>query len=227
MSDAFEQLLKQAAQARREKRHADARRDLLEAVALERNAPAHPETAPRQDPNDLARALAALGQTERDTGHGTDALARYQEAASIYRLQSNTLKLAHSLRHVGDIHRDAGRPAEAEPYYHQALALYRANPETPSLDLANAIRPLALLKHDAGLVEEAEPLWEEAKLLYESVNVLPGVAECAARLALLARRRGNSERARALLAEASEAAQNSGDYESAKYVNQVRTWIAG
>lgn len=227
MSDAFEQLLKQAAQARREQRHSDARRDLLEAVALERNAPARPEAAPRQNPRDLARALAALGQTARDAGHATDALAHYQEAASIYRVQGNTLKLAHSLRHVGDIHQDAGRPTEAELYYHQALALYRANPETPRLDLANAIRPLALLKHDAGKFDDAEPLWAEAKLLYDSVNVLPGVAECAARLALVAHRRRDSERARTLLAEATEAARNSGDNQSLKYVNQVRTQIAG
>lgn len=62
--------------------------------------------------------------------------------------------------------------------------------------------------------------------MYESVNV-HGVAECAARLALIARRNENPERARQMLAEATAAAEKSGDPNSVRYVNEVKARIAG
>jgi tetratricopeptide (TPR) repeat protein len=218
MTDAIEKLLTQAAQARREKRLADAHRDLVEAVSIARHT---------HNRRELARAVTELGRIDRDMGNRDAALAAYQETAAIYRELGDELKLAHTIRHVGDIHWDAKRAGAAEPCFHEALALYATHPETPPLDLANAVRPLALLKDDAGESEEADRLWEEAKNLYASVNVLPGVVECAGRLALLARRREDPERARRMLAEASAAAETSGDYNSVRYVNEVRTWISG
>jgi tetratricopeptide (TPR) repeat protein len=216
MTDAIDKLLTQAAQARRDKRPVDARRDLTEAIALARAG------------NDraLACAVTALGRIERDMGHADAALASYQEAAAIYREQGNALKLAHTIRHIGDIHQGAGRPAQAEPCFQQAIAIYRANPETPALDMANALRPLALLKDDAGEFDEADRLWDSAKELYASAKVLPGVAECSVRLALLARRRQDPARARHMLEEAIAAAESSGDYNSMRYVNEVRARIS-
>jgi tetratricopeptide (TPR) repeat protein len=218
MTDAIDKLLSAAAQARKEKRSADARRDLLQAVELARSA---------SDRTALARAVTELGRIERDLGHAEAALASYQEAAAIYREQGDALKLAHTIRHVGDILQDAGRPAEAEPCFREALALYRAHPDTPALDMANALRPLALLKNNAGDFDEADRLWNGAKELYAAVKVFPGVAECAGRQALLARRREDLERARRLLAEATAAAENSGDSNSVRYVNEVRASISG
>jgi tetratricopeptide (TPR) repeat protein len=218
MNDAIEKLLTQAAQARREKRLADAHRDLVQAVSIARHT---------NDRRELARTVTELGRIDRDMANRDAALGAYQEAAAIYRELGDELKLAHTVRHVGDIHWDAKRASAAEPCFHEALALYATHPETPPLDLANAVRPLALLKDDAGESEEADRLWEKAKNLYKSVNVLPGVVECAGRLALIARRREDPERARRMLAEASAAAENSGDYNSMRYVNEVRTWIAG
>jgi tetratricopeptide (TPR) repeat protein len=218
MSGTIDKLLAEASEARRQKRPADARRDLLEAVALARAA---------RDPHALAQTVTEFGRIERDLGHSDAALGSYEEAAAIYRNLGDELKLAHTVRHVGDIHHDAGRCNKAEPCFVEALALYRAHPQTPPLGLANALRPLATLKHDAGNVDDADRLWEEAKHLYESVNVLPGVAECAARLALIARRNENPERARQMLAEATAAAEKSGDPNSVRYVNEVKTRIAG
>jgi tetratricopeptide (TPR) repeat protein len=216
MTDAIDKLLTQAAQARRDKRPVDARRDLTEAIALARAG------------NDraLACAVTALGRIERYMGHADAALASYQEAAAIYREQGNALKLAHTIRHIGDIHQGAGRPAQAEPCFQQAIAIYRANPEKPALDMANALRPLALLKDDAGEFDEADRLWDSAKELYASAKVLPGVAECSVRLALLARRRQDPARARHMLEEAIAAAESSGDYNSMRYVNEVRARIS-
>jgi tetratricopeptide (TPR) repeat protein len=218
MTESLENLLASAEQARREKRLPDARRDALAAVALAEQA---------DDSESTARAITLWARSERDLGDKEVALRAYKKAATIYRDRRDALHLAHTLRHLGDIHQDAKRAAEAEPLFREALEIYRAHPAAPPLDLANALRPLALLQHDAGNFDEADQLWEEAKNLYAQVNVLPGVAECAGRLALIARQRENPERARQMLAEASTAAQDSGDYNSQRYVNEVRTWISG
>jgi tetratricopeptide (TPR) repeat protein len=176
MTDAIDKLLNNAAHARREHRPADAKRDLVEAVQLTRK---------RQDQIDLARALTALGQIERDLGNGDAALQHYEEAAVIYRSGSDSLRLAHTIRHVADILQDEGRLEQAEPLYREALALYLSNEQTPPLDLANAIRGLALLTTSTGRSPEARALWEEARTLYAAVNVDAGVAESARQLALL------------------------------------------
>jgi tetratricopeptide (TPR) repeat protein len=184
MPEHWEKLLKDARQARREGRHQDAKRDLIEAVDLCRKSGARTE---------LARALADLGQIERDLHHADAALQHYEEAVAIYRsegsaegsAEGNDLRLAHTVRHVGDIQRSAGHPALAEPCYDEALTLYRANPQTTPLDLANTVRGLAILKFDSGDVPRAVSLWTEARDLYAAVGVNEGVAESERRLALL------------------------------------------
>jgi tetratricopeptide (TPR) repeat protein len=176
MSDAVIRLMSQADRARREDRLADAQRDLIDAVALCRQARARPE---------LVQALKRLGQIERDLGNADAARGAYEEAVGICRDEGDPLTLAHTVRHLGDIHQDAGRMELAEPCYQEALALYRSQDGTAPLDLANAIRPLAMLKQNAGEVEEARRLWEEARDLYSAANVREGVAESSARLARL------------------------------------------
>jgi tetratricopeptide (TPR) repeat protein len=176
MTELSERLRRRAVEARRENRPEDANRDLIEAVALCRQA---------GDEIDLAKALTALGQIERDLRNNDAALKNYEEAAAIYRARGDALKLAHTIRHVGDIHRNMGHADLAEPCYREALDLYRRDERTAPLDLANAIRGFAILKHDAGETEKAKMLWEEARELYAAVNVKEGVAESSRRLALL------------------------------------------
>ncbi len=178
MSHAVIKLVRQADRARRENRLADAHRNLVEAVALCRQAGVQRE---------LMQALKGLGQIERDLGRGDAARPLYEEAVAICRGEGDPLTLAHTVRHLGDIHHEAGRVELAEPCYHEALALYRSQERPPPLDVANAIRPLAILKEDAGEVEEARRLWEEARDLYAAVNVREGVTESSARLARLSR----------------------------------------
>jgi tetratricopeptide (TPR) repeat protein len=179
MSALSDNLIRQASQARRERRLTDAKRDLVKAVDLCRTA---------GTPIELAMALTGLGQIERDLQDSDAARGRYEEAVSIYRAEGDALKLAHTIRHVGDIHRHEGHRELAERCYREALNLYRSNQRTPPLDLANAIRGLAILQGDAGEVQEARLLWEEARQLYSAVKVEPGVAESSRRLALLERR---------------------------------------
>jgi tetratricopeptide (TPR) repeat protein len=166
-------LLRQAEEARREKRLDDARRDLVAAVALCRSAGA---------PGELARMLKALGRIERDRGELEEARSLYEEAVGVYRGLDDPLALAHTVRHLGDVHREAGRPELAGPCYDEALSLYRSHDEATPLDLANAVRSLAVLKDGTGDVAEARRLWGEAKRLYREVGVSEGVAECSARL---------------------------------------------
>jgi tetratricopeptide (TPR) repeat protein len=176
MADNLDKLLSIASQARREHRHADARKDLVEAVRLARTG---------EDQIGLAKALTALGQIERDLGNGNAALQHYEQAAAIYRQGSDPLRIAHTIRHLADILQDEGRLQQAEPLYREALALYLSNKQTPPLDLANAIRGLALLTTSSGRAAEATALWEEAHSLYAAEGVDAGVAESSRRLALL------------------------------------------
>lgn len=176
MSNTADQLIREAREARREGRLADAHRDFAAAVAHSRQS---------GEQRLLVQALKGLGQIERDLGHGDAALSHYEEAVGLCRQQYDPLLLAHMVRHVSDLHRDAGRFELAEPCYHEALAIYRSNPQTPPLDLANAVRPLAILKGTTGEVKKAKRLWKEARDLYAAVGVPEGVAECSAQLARL------------------------------------------
>ena len=137
------------------------------------------------------------------------------------------LRYAHAVRHLGDAYYYAKRWAQAETCYVEGLAIYRKHEHARPLDVANAIRSFAVLKDENGEAEEAQRLWQEARDLYVELSVAPGVAESAARLALLARRLGDLQRSRELLGEASAAAELSGDPETLGYLREVRAQVEG
>lgn len=168
MSPKVQQLLQQASEARRQKRSADARSFLVEAVQLARAA---------DSGRTLSDALRALAQIQRDLHHPEAALPLLEEAVAIDRRDSDSLRLAHTVRHVADVQRGLNRLGLAEPAYAEALAIYRSHPVRNTLDLANAIRGMALLKAQTGDREAARLLWNEAKHLYSEVGVEAGVAE--------------------------------------------------
>lgn len=133
---------------------------------------------------------------------------------------SDALRLAHAVRHLGDACYFAGWASAAEACYVEALSIYRRREDRRPLDLANAIRSFAVLKDEVAAAEEAQILWLEAHDLYVAVSVLAGVAECAARLALLARRRGDLQRSREWFGQAIAAADTTDDPE-------IRTFLRG
>ena len=179
MSESIDSLLTQATRARLKQRFGDARRDLQQAVEMGSRSKDQPR---------LARALAALGQIERDLHNADDALRLYEEAVEIYRQLNSSLKVAHTGRHVADILREMGRLAAAETSYSEALGIYRAHPETAPLELANALRGYALLKEALGENASALAMWEEAGSLYAIANVEAGVVESARKVARLEKR---------------------------------------
>ena len=136
------------------------------------------------------------------------------------------LKLAHRIRHLGDAYYYAGRWASADGCYVEALSIYRRHERTPVLDLANAIRSFAVLKDEVGATERSQVLWQEAHDLYVTLKISAGVAESAARLALLARRHGDLVRSRQFLNEASAAADVAGDPETRQYISHVAAQLA-
>ena len=168
-----DELLKHAAQARREDRLSDACQNSKEAVRLSRLAGSRAA---------LFRALMMLGQIERDEDRPENALSPYEEAVSLSRQEGDLLRLAHTVRHLADLHLELSHLDLAASCYEEALALYRADKRTVPLDLANAIRGFALLKDARGQAEEGRRLWEEARALYLAVGVREGVEECDARL---------------------------------------------
>jgi len=162
---------------------------------------------------ELVEALKGIAQIDRDLGRRAEALPFYEEAVSICREIGAPLLLAHTLRHLGDLHHDDGRDDLAEPRSAEALALYRTS-DAPPLDLANAVRSLAVIK-------DSSELWEEAFHLYVATNVPPGVTESALRLAKLAHRHGDHDRAREWLRIATAAAEASGDENVRRRVRAV------
>lgn len=172
----------------------EARELFAEAAAMARESGARRE---------LVEALKGIAQIERDLGRRAEALPFYEQAVAVCREIGDPLLLAHTLRHLGDLHHDDGRDDLAEPFYAEAIALYRAS-DAPLLDMANALRSLAIIK-------DTEELWEEAFHLYVATNVPPGIAESAMRLARLAHRHGDRDRAREWLCIATAAAEASRD----------------
>lgn len=173
MSEATDRLVKQAAQAHRERRFADAQQDLQSAITLLREGGS--DLA-------LAQALRSLGEVERKLRNRPAALQHYQEAITLLRRSAPPLMLAHTVRHLGDVYRENGQPVPAEHCYVEALNLYRSHPEADSLDLANAIRSFAVLKSETQATQDAAPLWQEARALYAQRNITAGVEECSRHL---------------------------------------------
>ncbi len=150
---------------------------------------------------------------------------RYKLAVGRARRGDDRLRLAHRVRHLGDAYYYAGRPALAEPCYVEALSIYRGDNHTRPLDLANSIRSYAVLMHESGAYHEARSLWQEAHDLYEALEIPAGIAESAARLALLARYHGDLERSRECLTEARTAANAAADPETLQYIREVTAQI--
>ena len=139
---------------------------------------------------------------------------------------ADPLTLAHRVRHLGDAYYYAGRWALAEPCYVEALSIYRRHERTRPLDLANAIRSFAVLKDEVGAADQSQTLWQEAHDLYVGLTLSAGIAESAARLALLARQKGDLARSRECLVEASAAADATDDPETLQYVRTVTVQLA-
>ena len=170
---AVDTLLAQAANARREHRPEDAKRDLIEAVALCRESPHRGE---------LAQALAALGQIERDLHDFAASRKAYEEAVRLFHDARNPRVLAHTVRHLGDVLQEIGDLTGAEECYGEALDLYRRDAFTGPLELANAVRSAAILRDRLGEKDRASSLWAEARDLYVKADVQAGVTECTRRI---------------------------------------------
>ena len=177
MAVAPDTLLTQGYEARKEHRPDDAKRFFAEAIDLSRQ---------EDDQDTLARALAGLGQIERDLGNRNRALEFCEESVAVCRTLNDPQLLAHTVRHLADILRGLGDSSLAETHYKEALQIYREHSETKPLDLANTLRGYALLKTERLATRDAQTLWQEAKDLYASLDVEAGVKESERQLSLLA-----------------------------------------
>jgi hypothetical protein len=141
------------------------------------------------------------------------------------RKAGDPIGFAHALRHLGDAHAHAGHASRARACYLEALSIYRGHSGTDRLGLANAIRGLAALDDVTGVTGEAEESWREAHDLYVVLGVSGGMAESAARLALLAWQRDARQESRRWLAEATSAANTGDDPDAREYVRRVSAQV--
>ncbi len=209
------ELMRCASEARLEGRHEDALRDYTEAVAAARPSGGR----------ELVRALMGVGQIHRDLQTPEAALPFYEEAIALSREIDDRQLLAHTVRHLADLHRNLKHPELAAPLYEEALAIYRSDEQTRPLNLANTIRGVSLMEEAAGNLAASELLWEEAHDIYIAEKVLTGVAETAARLALLAWQQKLEDRARQWLAKANSAAAEIGDPAATHFVEKANATI--
>ena len=149
-------------------------------------------------------------------------ILKYKLAVDEQRKSGDALKLAHAVRHLGDAYYYGGHLDMAEPCYLEALAIYRSRNDGRPLDFANAIRSYAVIKGEIGAADEARQLWQEAHDLYLSLDVIAGVAECAARLAILAQRENDFRQSREWLVKAAAAAQTANDPETSQFIADVK-----
>ena len=170
--------LRQAVDARRDARPDDAWRHLIAAESLCRS------TGRRRD---LVTTLAGMAQLHRDAGDPGSALPLFEEAVTHCQQLRDPHLLAQALRHLGEVHLELRAFDRAQQHLQDALNLYRTQPGTPPLDLANAVRPLAICLERQGADDESCVLWAEARDLYASLDIAPGVEECAAAVARLTR----------------------------------------
>ena len=113
------------------------------------------------NPHELARALAGLGDLLRDQGMLAEAEPLYREGLDICRhFSTNDLQsrqwLANSL---ADLLRNQGKLTEARSLYRESLEAAKKLP--PSLDLARVLARVADMLRDEGKPAEAEPLYRE------------------------------------------------------------------
>jgi tetratricopeptide (TPR) repeat protein len=179
MSSSAREWFRRGQRARADRRFAEARHALREALSA---SDAQPEEASFR-----IGVLRTLAEVERGEGHPEIALSLYEEAVALCRTSATRLVLAHTIRHLGDVYRHLERLADAEPMYLEALELYRSDPETAVLDLANAVRPFAILTQLTGRLDESRRLWLEAKSLYTVAGIADGVAESEEHLRELSR----------------------------------------
>ena len=154
-------------------------------------------------------------------------ILKYKLAVAELRNTGDPLKLAHAVRHLGDAYYYGGQPDMAEPCYVEALSIYRSRDDRRPLDYANSIRSYAVIKGELGAIDEAKRLWQEAHDLYESENVAAGVAESAARLALLFQRQNDHRLSHQWLTAATNAAQVANDLETSQFIAEVKAQIGG
>ena len=135
----------------------------------------------------LPSEAAVKGYQARKEGKLSAAREHYEEAATLYRRQNDSLAYAHAVRHLADIYQQECNFGAAKPLYEEVLEIYRSNLSTKLLDLANAVRPYALLVEQQGDLALARELWGEARNLYGSLRIVEGVSECNTHLSQLQR----------------------------------------
>ena len=171
--------------------------------------------------SELASELRDLAELERWRSDHAASIGHYEEVVAVLRGLDKPLRLGHALRHLGQVQQESGDIEQAEACYTEALALYREFGAAEPLQLANSVRYLAVAKHETGEAEAAAGLWQEAYDRYEALELSAGVAESAARLAMLSSQRGESDDALEWLGRAQAAAEASRDRETIDYVNGV------
>jgi tetratricopeptide (TPR) repeat protein/transcriptional regulator with XRE-family HTH domain len=139
--------------------------------------------------------LKSLGDLENRLGNIDQALAHYDAALPLCRIERDHLGEANVLRSLGDLERRLGNIDQARAHYDAALPLYRV--ERDRLGEANLLRSLGDLESHLDKFDEARQFYDAALPLYRMERDRLGEANLLTSLGDLERRLGNLDQARA------------------------------
>ena len=159
---------------------------------------------------DRLRGRALWIASECDYFLGRYAMARtgVEESLAIARESGDMVNLAEALRLLGYVLRADGDPAQARQHFREALRIARASGDKRGLP--RALNGLAELHRGEHEFDAAIPYYEEALALDRALGDQRGIAVQLGNLALLYVTLGHADRARALLRESLEIADEIG-----------------
>jgi class 3 adenylate cyclase/tetratricopeptide (TPR) repeat protein len=143
-------------------------------------------------PTHIPRITSELGRARALEGRTGDAIPMLQRAAEEAARRRQAVSYPNVLLHLGEVWLLAGRLTEAADAAASALGLFRRQRERGHE--ASALRLLGDIAGQIGS-DDAEGSYDAARALARELGMRPLAARCEAGLALLFRRRGQSERA--------------------------------
>ena len=141
-----------------------------------------------EQPFFLGMALLGHGSIAIELGDYDTARASLDESLTIAREAGDSFRIAHALNSLGDLARCEQRYADAQTAYENSALLLREL--DAQHDLASVLHNLGHTCLHLGDIERAHPVFRESMATHQSLQNVPGMAECLIGFAAIALLRG-------------------------------------
>ena len=150
------------------------------------------------------------------TGHLTEAIDLWQQAAKIYAQQNNLIGQARVLNNLALAYQQIGEPTQAKQSISQSLSLLNSpiveqDKNIHGQVLAQALNTQGILQLATGEIEEASATWQQATEIYQQVGDRAGVIRSSINLASAFKTLGLYRRAYKVLTQVEQDLQQQPD----------------